>query len=237
MDFLALEESLRRIVADKIRHHEFTGASLANETGFQQAHISNFLNRRRGLSLQAMDRILKALHLTVADLSDPAESETKACVSSLLEDYENIPLVNLAAARRRFVPHSAVLEHVKFKKSFLRRLRSEMASPREEWPRFVCIRADAENGKAMAPYISPGAILLIDRHYNSLQPYRRRHSNVYAVHEAGWVLIRYIEPQDGTLLLRPQSQQFHLTLIGNGNDGSSATEQIIGRICHVSREL
>jgi transcriptional regulator with XRE-family HTH domain len=237
MDFLALEESLRRIVSDKIRHHEFTGASLANETGFQQAHISNFLNRRRGLSLQAMDRILKALHLTVEDLFAPAESESKACVSSLLEDYENIPLVKPTATPFRHVPHSAVLEHIAFKKSFLHRLRPDMASPREKWPRFLCIKADAENGKAMAPYISLGAILLIDRHYNSLHPYRRRHSNVYAVHESGWVLIRYIEPQDGTLLLRPQSQQSSLILLGTGSDDSSAADQIIGRICHVSSEL
>jgi hypothetical protein len=184
-----------------------------------------------------MDRILKALHLTVADLFDPAESKAKAYVSSPSEDYENIPLVNPTATPFRHVPHSAVLEHIAFKKSFLHRLRSDMASPREEWPRFLCIKVDAENGKAMAPYISPGAILLIDRHYNSLRPYRRRHSNVYAVHEAGWVLIRYIEPQDGTLLLRPQSQQSSLILLGTGSDGSSAADQIIGRICHVSREL
>ena len=89
----------------------------------------------------------------------------------------------------------------------------------------------------MAPDISPGAILLIDRHYNSLRPYRHKHSNVYAVRSDERMLIRYIVPQDGALLLRPQSQQFPLTLIGTGSDGSSAADQIIGRICHVSHEL
>ena len=238
MDFLALQESLRRVVADRIRQHELTGSSLAKATGFRQsAHISNFLHRKRGLSLQAMNCILEALDLSVADLLDPAEIEARAHVASPSEEYENIPLVNPAAAPNRLVPHPAIIEHVAFKKSFLRGLRPDMASPREEWPRFLCIKVDAENGKAMAPYISPGAILLIDRHYNSLRPYRRRHSNVYAVHEAGWVLIRYIEPQDGTLLLRPQSQQSSLILLGTGSDGSSAADQIIGRICHVSREL
>jgi hypothetical protein len=89
----------------------------------------------------------------------------------------------------------------------------------------------------MAPYISPGANLLIDRHYNSLRTYRRRHSNVYAVRNDERMLIRYIEPLNGALLLRPQSRQFPLTLIGTGSDGSSAADQIIGRVCHVSREL
>jgi transcriptional regulator with XRE-family HTH domain len=237
MDFLELQESLRRIMADRIRQHEFTGASLAKETGFQQAHISNFLHRKRGLSLQTMDCILKVLHLSVADLLDPAEIETRAHVALPSEEYENIPLVNPAAGHRRLVPHSAVLEHVTFKKNFLHRLRPDMASPREEWPRFVCIKVDAENGNAMAPCISPGAILLIDRHYNSLQPYRRKCSNLYAVRSDRHVLIRYIEPQEETLLLRPESQQFPLTIIGTGSDDSSAADQIIGRVCHVSREL
>jgi hypothetical protein len=184
-----------------------------------------------------MNCILEALHLSVADLLDPGEIEARAHVASPSDEYENVPLVNPTAAPSGLVPHSAILEHVVFKKSFLHRLRPDMASPREDWPRFLCIKVDAENGKAMAPYISLGAILLIDRHYNSLQPYRRRHSNAYAVHEAGWVLIRYIEPQDGTLLLRPQSQQSSLILLGTGSDGRSAADQIIGRICHVSREL
>jgi hypothetical protein len=112
-----------------------------------------------------------------------------------------------------------------------------MASPREEWPRFLCIKADAENGSAMASCISPGAILLIDRHYNSLQPYRRKNRNLYAVHSAERILIRYIEPQNGTLLLRPHNPQFPLIVIETGNDGSLPADQIIGRICHASREL
>ena len=53
-----------------------------------------------------------------------------------------------------------------------------------------------------------------------LQPYSRKSSNLYAVRGDRRVLIRYIEPQDGTLLLRPQSQQFPLILIETSNDGS-----------------
>jgi hypothetical protein len=237
MNFLALQESLRRVMADKIRQHEFTGASLANETGFRQVHISNFLHRKRGLSLQTMDCILKVLHLTVADLLDPAEIAVRAYVVPPSKGYESIPLVNPVAAHNRLIPRSAVLEDLAFKKSLLHRLRPQMASPREDWPRFLCIKADAENGKAMAPYIAPGAILLIDRHCNSFLPYHRKSINLYAVYSAERVLIRYIEQRDGALLLRPQDQQFPLALIVKGRDGSVPADQIIGRVCHVGCEL
>ena len=116
MDFIELQESLRRVVADKIRDHEFTGSSLANEAGFRQAHISNFLHRKRGLSLQTMDRILTVLQLSVADLLDPAEIEARARVASPSKEYESIPLVKPAAASCRLVPHSAILEDISIQK-------------------------------------------------------------------------------------------------------------------------
>jgi hypothetical protein len=51
------------------------------------------------------------------------------------------------------------------------------------------------------------------------------------------VLIRYIELQNGTLLLCPHNQLFPLILITAGIDDPLPADQIIARICHVSREL
>ena len=73
MNFIALQDALRTIVTGKIRAGQLTGVALAQKTGFRQAHVSNFLNRRRGLSIEAMNRILEVLGLTVLDLIDPAE--------------------------------------------------------------------------------------------------------------------------------------------------------------------
>lgn len=235
MDFLSLQESLRQVVAEKIRQHEFTGAFLAQKAGLRQSHISNFLRRRRGLSFQTTDCILKVLHLSIADLLDPAE--IRAQVALPWKAYTTIPLVRPLAASSRLLPDSAVLEHVVFKASFLRRLRPDTASHREEWPRFVCIKVDAENGNAMAPCISFGTILLIDRHYNSLQSYRRKISNLYAVHSGGRVLIRYVESQDRGLLLSPQNHRFPLIPIPTGSGPNLPAEQIVGRVCHAGREL
>ena len=43
---------------DRLRTHrgELTGLRLVEQSGFKQAHISNFLNCKRGLSLEGMDQ-------------------------------------------------------------------------------------------------------------------------------------------------------------------------------------
>jgi len=74
---------------------------------------------------------------------------------------------------------------VKLKRSFLRKLRPEMEGDRENWERFVIIRADGREGMSMYPRLLPGATVLIDHHYNSLKPYRKGESNMYAVARHG----------------------------------------------------
>jgi hypothetical protein len=61
--FRDLQEALRKLLWDRIESGELTGMALADKTGFRQAHISNFLNRKRGLSLEGMDRVLSVEEL------------------------------------------------------------------------------------------------------------------------------------------------------------------------------
>jgi hypothetical protein len=74
MKFRMLQENLRNILWERIDGGELTGLRLAGQTGFKQAHISNFLNRKRGLSLEGMDKVLNVQHLSVLDLIDPLKS-------------------------------------------------------------------------------------------------------------------------------------------------------------------
>jgi len=238
MDFIALQDALRTIVAGRIRTAQLTGVALARETGFRQAHISNFLNRRRGLSIEAMNRILQVLDLSVIDLIEPAEINRRATVPLPAEGaFSSVPLVEpRAAIDQPVITRAAVLEILKFKQSFLRRLRPDMASARHDWIRFVLVKADAANGLAMYPRMNAGAILLIDRHHNSLRPYRRGEPNVYAVAKDGELMVRYVELHRPYLLLRPHNRQCPLAAIGISEDRSFA-ESIVGRVCHVSFEI
>ncbi len=183
MKFRALQENLRKALWERIEEGELTGLRLARETGFKQAHISNFLNRKRGLSVEGMDKVLNVQRLSILDLLDPGEINKRASIAPPSEDeFDNVLLVDGAvAARQPLIMSMKVKDIVKMKRSFLRKLRPEMEGDRETWERFVIIRADGREGMSMYPRLLPGATVLIDRHYNSLKPYRKGESNMYAV--------------------------------------------------------
>src|SRR5437868_7770495 len=80
MKFRALQENLRKVIRERIDEGDLTGLKLAHQTGFQQAHISNFLNSKRSLSLEGMDKVLQVQKLSVLDLLDPNEINKRASI-------------------------------------------------------------------------------------------------------------------------------------------------------------
>src|SRR6266702_1522750 len=124
MKFKILQDNLRKILWERIEAGELTGLRLAQQTGFKQAHISNFLNRKRGLSLEGMDKVLSVQHLSVLDLLDPAEVNKRASILPPSSDeFENVLLTEPStAATRPVITADHVLDVLKFKKSFLRKL-------------------------------------------------------------------------------------------------------------------
>src|SRR5208337_5214210 len=121
MKFRMLQENLRNTLWERIDGGELTGLRLAEQTGFKQAHISNFLNRKRGLSLEGMDKVLRVQHLSVLDLLDPNEVNKRASILPPSEDeFQNVLQVDATiAAVEPLVMSMNVKEILKFKKSFL----------------------------------------------------------------------------------------------------------------------
>jgi Peptidase S24-like len=237
MKFRALQENLRKALRERIAEGDLTGLGLARETGFKQAHISNFLNRKRGLSVEGMDRVLSVQRLSILDLLDPGEINKRASITPPSEDaFENVLLVDGAvAARRPLITSMKVKDILKFKKSFLRKLRPEMEGDRESWERFVVIRADGREGMSMYPRLLPGATVLIDRHYNSLKPYRKGESNMYAVHRNGDCTVKYVEVAGTNLVLRPHNHAYPVEVMAM-EPGKKVHDYLIGRICYVGIE-
>src|SRR5580698_6505293 len=93
MTFLTLQDELRNHILARIRRKELTGSGLARAAGFPQGHLSNFLNARRGLSLESMDRLLDTLGIEVLDLVDPKDLQRRAAPVRLPSGQESVALV------------------------------------------------------------------------------------------------------------------------------------------------
>ncbi len=237
MKFKSLQENLRKTIWGRIDEGGLTGLRLAEQTGFKQAHISNFLNRKRSLSLEGMDKVLSVQRLSVLDLLDPEEINKRASIPPPSEDeFENIFVVcGAIAASQPLVMSMNVSEIQKYKRNFLRRLRPDMQSKRSDWERFVAIKIEASDGMSMYPRLLPGATVLIDRHYNSLQPYRKGELNMYAVAVRGTCIVRYVELTGQNLVLRPHNQAYAVEVIPL-NDEVGSTDYLVGRVCYIGIE-
>jgi hypothetical protein len=237
MKFRVLQENLRNALWERIEEGDLTGLRLAQQTGFKQAHISNFLNRKRGLSIEGMDRVLAVQHLSVLDLLDPAEVNKRASIVPPSNDeFQNVILADgHVAATEPLITSMHVKEMLKFKKVFLKKLKPEIEGDRGKWERFVVIKADAREGMSMYPRLLPGATLLIDRHYNSLKPYRKGESNMYAVLKNGTCTVKYVETAGTNLVLRPHNQAYPVEVLAI-EEGTSVPDYLVGRVCYVGIE-
>src|SRR5258708_2026223 len=237
MKFKVVQDNLRKILWERIEGGALAGLHLAQQTGFKQAHISNFLNKKRGVSIEGMDKVLSVQRLSVLDLLDPAEVNKRATIIPPSGDeFENVVLTDgLTAATQPLIPSMHVKEILKFKKTFLRKLKPDAEGDRSSWQRFVLIKADPKDAASMYPRLVPGATLLLDRHYNSLTPYRKGEFNMYAVLKNDNCTVKYAEVAGSHLILRPHNQSSPIEVVLM-DDGKSAGDYLFARVCHVSLE-
>ncbi len=244
MNFQDLHELLRVELLRRIERGTLTGTRLARQAGFQPAHISNFLNRKRALSLEGLDRVLASQNINLDQLL-PVGLEAAAQGAHSLQPHttdptEPIPVVSPSTAMDE--PHivpSAIIETLQVSTSRLHSNhanRVRASTPRAHWQRFLAIRVDAQQAAAMEPLVAPGAIAVIDRHYNSLAPYRAHQPTLYAVRCGAALLLRFVDFDEGRLILRPWSRDFPIQLLPVATHETPA-DYIIGRVCLLFSEL
>ena len=236
MKFRTLQENLRKALVERIDEGQLTGLRLAQLTGFKQAHISNFLNRKRALSIDGMDRVLTTQQMSVLDLLDPVEINKRASILPLSDDeFENVALTERAAAADSLIISDRVQHILKFRRSFLSGLRAETDVSRRQWERFIALQVDAHDGASMYPRLQFGATVLVDRHYTSFAPYRKGEANIYAVRCAKSCTLTYAEMVDGQIVLRPHNRTYPVEVL-TLDDGQPPSDVIIGRVCYVEAE-
>ena len=238
MNFQDLHELLRLELVRRIERGTLTRSRIARQAGFQQAHISNFLNRKRSLSLEGLDRVLASQSLTIDQIL-PLDLAASHSPTHPSDPTEIVPVVSPSAAmdEARISP-SAIIETIQVSASRLNSNhanRVRTSTPRTHWQRFLGIRADTQQSAAMDPLVAPGAIAVLDRHYNSLAPYRAHQPNLYAIRHGASLLIRYAELDHNHLILRPHSPTHPIHLIPL-TPNESPSNHIVGRICMIFSE-
>src|SRR5207302_9555746 len=87
------------------------------------------------------------------------------------------------------------------------------SAARKSWTRFVLIRVEGKEALSMWPRFGPGVILLLDRHYASLRPYRKDDRNIYLVRKGDGLTVRYEDLSGTVLILRPHNSDYTIELI------------------------
>ena len=98
----------------------------------------------------------------------------------------------------------------------LQTIRARVSTSRRAWQRFVAVRIPAADALPMEPLVLPEALVLLDRHYNSLAPYRPNRPNLYAVRHGVHLTLRYVDFVSNRLVLRPHNIAFPVDLIEVG---------------------
>jgi hypothetical protein len=244
MNFQDLHENLRLELLRRIEQDGLTGTALARQAGFQQAHISNFLNRRRALSLEGLDRVMAAQGLTVRDLLPPGRPgvvDLSAAAAAPATELQAVPVVSAwTAMEEAEVRPGAVIETVDVPAAGLRANRWWTQEKYALWQRYVAIRVDAQQAAAMEPLLIPGAAVIIDRHYRSLAAYRAQQRTLYAVRAgsgaATGLVLRYVEFDGANLILRPLAVNFPVQVVAVGERETPA-DYVVGRVCWVVAEM
>jgi len=233
MNFTQMHERLRLELLRRIQRGTLSVSLLARQTGYGQPHLSNFLHSRRQLSLEAIDRILAAQHLTAADLLPVLQLGGARQVDG--EDSA-VPMVSHHAAL--FEPNirpTAIQSMLHLPAGSLNQMRARVSISRRTWERFVAVRIPAADALPMEPLVLPEAIALVDRHYNSLMPYRPNRPNLYAVRYGSRLLLRYVDFVANRLVLRPYNLAHPVDLI-EVEPGEPPSELLAGRVALILNE-
>lgn len=235
MNITQMHERLRLELLRRIQRGTLSVSLLARQTGFGQSHLSNFLHCKRQLSLEAMDRILASQNMAASDLL-PATYNARAAPEDGTES-ETVPVVSHDAALfEPFIRPSGVQFVLHLPGGILQTTRARTSNARKAWQRFVAVRISSADALPMEPLIMPDALVLLDRHYTALMPYRPNRPNLYGVRSGSQLTLRYVDFTANRLVLRPYNIAFPVEL-AELEPGETQSDRIVGRVARILNEL
>ena len=224
MNFSQLHERLRVELLRRIERGSLTAALLARQTGMQPSHLSNFLRSKRGLSLPALDRVLAALGLSVADLLPLAPAPQFASPLS-------IPLASdQAAMYEDQLRPASITGYIQLPTITLNTMRGDHGARRPKRERFVAITLTAAQAQPMRPVLHENSVVVLDRHSNLPSPPSAATRHMHAVRLGTALHLCYLTYDQNCLVLRPHALEHPVQLLPVPPQSSPA-DFIIGRVC------
>ena len=234
MNITQMHERLRLELLRRIQRGTLSVSLLARQTGFGQSHLSNFLHCKRQLSLEAMDRVLASQRMAASDLLPATYNARAAPVDE--GESETVPVVShFAAMFEPIIRASGVQAVLHLPEGMLESARARVSGARKAWQRFVAVRISSADALPMEPVILPDALVLLDRHYTSLMPYRPDRPNLYAVRRDSHLMLRYVDYTASRLVLRPHNIAFPVEL-AEIDPGEAPSDRIVGRVALILNE-
>jgi hypothetical protein len=233
MNFTQMQDHLRLVLLRRIERGTLSVSLLARQSGLAKSHVSTFLRQKKRLSQEALDRVLASQRLSAADLLPSPVQEV-----DLAGEGDSVAVALVSHAVALFEPAirpSTTQAMVRFPAGVLQSLRWRSPTSRQAWQRFVAVRVAAEDALGMEPVLLPEAIVLLDRHYNSLWPYRPNRPNLYAVKSGSHLTLRYVDFLSRRLVLRPHNLTFPVDLI-EIQEGESPGDFLAGRAAIILNE-
>lgn len=233
MNFTQMHEQLRLELLRRIRRGTLSVSLLARQTGYGESHLSNFLHCQRRLSLAAMDRILAAQHLTTSDLI-AGSAMASAVIGGTTT---SIPIVSAVVAMNEpFVRPTAIQALVQVPSPLLQLLHVHPSAQRRAYQRFVAVNVPEPEAEAMSPIVQPGATVVIDRHYATLDRYRADRPNLYAVRNGPHLQLRYLDWQLNRLILQAHNHSYPIELL-DVKAGKTPGDFVVGRVVLILNEM
>jgi hypothetical protein len=231
MNFSELHERVRIEVLRRIENGSLNATLLAHQIDCSAAHISNFLNRRRRLSIDTLDKVLRSQFLTVADLHPEGRyPQSAGGRSPAAMSFDSVPLVEpLVAVSSARIPSGSITDVVKVRSGLLGNLRDRCSAERRKWDRFVAVQMWEEEAALMQPVLPANAIVLIDRHYNSTLAYVPGRTTIYAVRIANRLRFRSVALLGRNLVLRTRNPE-HVPELLALTHGQTSADVLVGRV-------
>jgi hypothetical protein len=228
-----MHDRLRKELLRRIERGTLSVSLLARQTGFGQSHLSNYLHNRRQLSLEAVDRVLAAQHLTAADLLPVLQHPGPHGADA---EGSTVPVVSHHAALfEPYIRPASATGMMHLPLGFLDFMPTRAPNPCRAWERFVAIRVSASDAQPMEPLVLADALALLDRHYNTLIPYRPNRANLFAVRDGAHLKLRYVDFIAHRMVLRPHNLTFPVDLI-EVDPNESPGDLIAGRVALILNE-